>query len=234
MGKNLISQKRGKGTSRYLAPSFRYAGRCSYGRHEPSTFTIKEIIHSTGHDAPLAVIEYSDGKSALVPAASGVKKGDTFQMMTTEVKVGNVMLLQDIPPGTEIFNIELVPGDGGKLVRGAGGVARVLGKVEEGVIVQLPSKNEKILNGNCLATIGTAAGSGKNAKPFLKAGKRYHKMHARNKRYPRIHGVSMNAVQHPFGGSSSHHKGRPTIAPKNAPPGRKVGKIRPSRTGRRK
>ena len=59
-------------------------------------------------------------------------------------------------------------------------------------------------------------------------------MKARNKLYPRVSGVSMNSVDHPFGGSSSHTKGRPTQASRNAPPGRKVGKIAPKRTGRKK
>jgi len=58
-------------------------------------------------------------------------------------------------------------------------------------------------------------------------------MRARNKLYPTVSGVSMNAVSHPFGGTSSHLKGRPTQAPRNAPPGRKVGKIAPKRTGRK-
>jgi len=59
-------------------------------------------------------------------------------------------------------------------------------------------------------------------------------MKAKNKLWPSISGTSQNAVDHPFGGSSSHHKGKPTIAPKNAPPGRKVGAIHPRRMGRKK
>ena len=59
-------------------------------------------------------------------------------------------------------------------------------------------------------------------------------MKARNRLYPSVSGTSMNAVDHPFGGTSSHHKGKPTIAPKHAPPGRKVGKLKPRRTGKKK
>ena len=65
----------------------------------------------------------------------------------------------------------------------------------------------------------------------MKAGRKYHYMKARNKLYPRVCGISMNAVDHPHGTSRSSKKGHPTIAPRNAPPGRKVGKIRPRRTG---
>ncbi|MCX6711209.1 MAG: 50S ribosomal protein L2 [Candidatus Woesearchaeota archaeon] len=231
MGKNLISQKRGKGSGRYKAPSFRYAGRCCYKKRNQTSCLILDIIHSSGHYAPLINVRYADGTETLLPAPEGVRKGDILFVGGTELKNGNIMLLKDLPAGTEIFNIEMAPGDGGKLVRTAGGVARVLGKLGSKVTIQLPSKREKVLDEKCMATVGIVAGAGKNSKPFLKAGIRHFKMFAKNKRYPRIHGISMNAVQHPFGGSSSHHKGIPTIAPKNAPPGRKVGKIRPSRTG---
>ena len=82
------------------------------------------------------------------------------------------------------------------------------------------------------------AGEGKRMggkdKPFLKAGTRYYYMKARNKLYPQISGQAVNAVDHPYGTSRSSKKGFPTIAPKNAPPGRKVGKIRPRRTGRKR
>ena len=82
--------------------------------------------------------------------------------------------------------------------------------------------------------IGLVAGAGRPEKPFMKAGTKHHKMKARNKLYPIVSGVAMNSLSHPFGGTQSSHKGRPTIAPKNAPPGRKVGKIRPRQTGRTK
>ena len=87
---------------------------------------------------------------------------------------------------------------------------------------------------DCRATIGVIAGSGRKEKPFLKAGTRHYAMKAKNKLYPQVSGTSMNSVDHPFGGSSSATKGRPTQSSRNAPPGRKVGKIAPKRTGRKK
>ena len=86
----------------------------------------------------------------------------------------------------------------------------------------------------CRATVGIISGGGKGEKPFMKAGNKYYAMKAKNKIYPKVSGTSMNAVDHPFGGSSTHIKGRPTQANRNAPPGRKVGKLWPRRTGRRK
>ena len=95
----------------------------------------------------------------------------------------------------------------------------------------LPSKKEKSFSPQCRATLGVIAGQGRKEKPFLKAGTRHYYMKARNKLYPRVKGQSMNAVDHPHGTSRSSKKGQPTIADRNAPPGAKVGKIRPRRTG---
>lgn len=237
MGKNLIQQKRGKGSSTYRAPSFNYYADAKYApikRDGSFTMKITDIVHSSGHTAPL--VELSDGMRKWVTiAVEGLKVGDEISVGSSkEVSNGNILPLKNIPEGTIISNIELKPGDGGKLVRSSGTFARILMKVGDQVTVQLPSKKKKVFNGNCLATIGTVAGFGRTQKPFLKAGKRNYYMKARGKLYPRVHGTSMNAVDHPLGGSSSAHKGRPTIAPRNAPPGRKVGKIRPKRTGGKK
>ncbi len=95
----------------------------------------------------------------------------------------------------------------------------------------MPSKNERAFSPGCRATIGIVAGSGRLEKPFLKAGRKFYKMHARNKWYPDVGGTKMNAAGHPYGSSRSERKGCPTVAPRFAPPGRKVGKIRPSRCG---
>ena len=82
--------------------------------------------------------------------------------------------------------------------------------------------------------MGVIGGSGRTEKPFLKAGTRYFAMTAKNKVWPKVSGTSMNSVNHPFGGRSSHAKGIPTQSSRSAPPGRKVGKIAPKRTGRKK
>jgi large subunit ribosomal protein L2 len=71
-------------------------------------------------------------------------------------------------------------------------------------------------------------------KPFVKAGKKHHKMRARGTKYPRVRGVAMNAVDHPFGGGGRQHPGQPKSVSRDAPPGRKVGDIASKRTGRGK
>ena len=98
----------------------------------------------------------------------------------------------------------------------------------------MPSKKEKEFNANCRATIGVVAGGGRLEKPFLKAGKKWHAKRARGKLYPVTSAVAMNAVEHPFGSGRGRHMGKPNVAPRHAPPGRKVGLVRPRRTGRKR
>lgn len=234
MGKRLIQQARGKGGPTYRAPSFRYKGRVRFINKETQGEII-DIIKCQGHSAPVMKIKYEEGTEGLLIAPEEVKVGDKINInVKAPVKNGNILQLKNIPMGTSIYNIEKVPKDGGKFVRSAGSFARVVGKTKNKIIVELPSKKQIILNPDCRAAIGIVAGSGRKEKPLLKAGKRYHAMRAKNKLYPVSGGTSMNAVDHPFGGTTSSHKGKPTIAPKNAPPGRKVGKLRPKRTGRKK
>ncbi|MBT4935766.1 50S ribosomal protein L2 [Candidatus Woesearchaeota archaeon] len=234
MGKRIISQRRGRGTNTYRSPSHRFKGAIRHPSKD-SIGTITEILHCAGHSAPLMRVSFVTGDTALVAAPYGTKVGDSVTIGSgSEVTRGNVLPLKDIPEGTLIHNIELRPGDGGKLVRSSGTFAKVVAKTDKVVRVVLPSKKEKKFIPNCRAAIGVIAGSGRTDKPFMKAGTRMFKMRARNKLYPKVCGISMNAVDHPFGSGCSHIKGRPTLAPRSAPPGRKVGKIAPRRTGRKK
>ncbi len=238
MGKSLIQQKRGKGSPRYRAPSFRYKGKANFLGYEEGkviSANITDIIHSSGHSAPLMELKYSNGKVGLLQAPESVKVGDQIEMgKDVELKSGNILPLKNIPEGTSIYNIESNPGDGGKFVRTSGASAKIITKIENGVVVELPSSRRRTFSPECKAAIGVVAGSGRTEKPFLKAGTRFYAMKAKNKFWPIVSGTSMNSVSHPFGGSSSHAKGIPTQASRNAPPGRKVGKIAPKRTGRHK
>ena len=238
MSKNLIQQKRGKGSPRYRAPSFRYKGKASFARYEEGkviSASITDILHSSGHSAPLMELKYSNGEIGLLQSPEGVRVGDRIEMgRDIELKVGNVLSLKNIPEGTSIYNIESNPGDGGKFVRASGGFARIITKMEKGIVVELPSSKRRTFLPDCKAVIGIVAGSGRTEKPFLKAGKKFYAMKAKNKLWPVVSGTSMNSLSHPFGGSSSHAKGIPTQSSRNSPPGRKVGKIAPKRTGRHK
>src|SRR3989344_842385 len=212
MGKQLIQQRRGRGTKTFTSPSFRFKGEVKHPSFAAEGM-ILDFVHCAGHTAPLMEVKYENGAKALTFAPEGVKTGDHIMIGGSVAGMGNVLLLKDIPEGTLIHNVELSPGDGGKLVRSSGVFAKIISKTEDTVRVLLPSHKEKELQADCRAAIGILAGSGRLEKPFLKAGTRYWKMHARNKNYPKVCGVSMNAVAHPFGGKCSHVKGRPTQAP---------------------
>lgn len=237
MGKNLIQQKRGKGSPRYRAPDFRYKGRASHAIYakEDINGEITDLVKCPGHSGPLMQVKYENGEVILIQAPEGVKVGDNVEMGdNVMIKVGSTLPLKNIPEGTSIYNIESSPGDGGKFVRTSGAFAKIVAKFKNRIVVQLPSNKKREFIPNCRATIGVIAGSGRKEKPFLKAGAKYYAMRAKNKLWPIVSGTSMNAVAHPFGGSSSSTKGRPTQSSRDAPPGRKVGKIAPKRTGRKK
>jgi large subunit ribosomal protein L2 len=166
-------------------------------------------------------------------APEGVRVGDKVEMgNNVDIKNGNVIPLRNIPEGVAIYNIEAFPGDGGKFVRSSGVSAKIITKMQNRIVVEMPSAKRRHFLPECRATIGVIAGSGRKEKPFLKAGKKYFAMKAKNKLWPQVSGTSMNAVDHPFGGTSSAVKGGPTQASRNAPPGRKVGKIAPKKTGK--
>ncbi|MGM5480960.1 MAG: 50S ribosomal protein L2 [Nanobdellota archaeon] len=232
MGKRITAQKRGRGSSRYRVHSFRYKGKAkTLARKDGALVT--DLVSCRGHSAPLAQVCYDDGTGGYTIAPEGACVGDIIDM-SDEAKVdhGNVMKLNDIPEGVSIFNIESIPGDGGKFVRSSGTVARVISKSKTGIVVEFPSRRQRRFNPDCRATIGTVAGGGRVEKPFLKAGNKHFAMKARNRYWPRVSANSMNAVDHPFGNSRSSFKAKSRPAPRNAPPGRRVGAIRPRKTGR--
>ncbi len=236
MGKRIISQRRGRGTPTYKSPGhrFRAAVRHVSLKHNQVKGKVIDLVHCPGHSGPLAKVSYKNGETSYIIAPEGISVNQEIAVGYTELGAGNCLALRDIPEGTLIYNIENQPGDGGKFVRSSGLAARVISRSNNRVVVLLPSKQEKVFSPKCRANIGMIAGSGRTEKPLVKAGTRYHKMRARNRLYPKVSGTSMNAVDHPYGTSRSSKKGRPTIARRHAPPGAKVGKIRPRRTGKKK
>jgi len=237
MGKRIISQRRGRGTSTYRAKGHLNKGMAIHPRltESENSGRIIKLVHCSGHSSPLAQIRFDNGDLVYAIAPVGIREGDIIISNAGEANRGNIVELGKIPEGTAVFNIEAKPGDGGKFVRGSGTFAKVVAHMTGGSVnVVMPSKKLKMFNSKCRAMIGVAAGGGRTEKPLLKAGNMHHKMRSKGRLYPRTSGIAMNAVDHPFGTSRSSKKGKPDIARKHAPPGAKVGKIRPRRTGRKK
>ena len=231
MGKRIIQQARGHGSMTYQVRKSAYRYEINYPLVEGKGI-VEKLLNSPAHSAPLAKIKVKN-KIFFNLAFDGMVEGQEIELGKA-IGNGNVLQLKDIPTGTRVYSIESRPGDGGKLVRSAGSSALVVKKMDYGrVAVLMPSKQEAVFDGRCRATIGIIAGSGRLDKPIVKAGKHWHMMKARNKLWPRTSAVKMNAVDHPFG-SGRGKRIKSKIAKRNAPPGARVGHIRPSRTGRRK
>ena len=241
MGKRIILQRRGRGTTTYRAHSFRWVGEAKHRTYDDAEKqglmkgTIVDLVHCAGHSAPLAKVRYEDNKEGYIIAPTGMKVNDIIMSgANAEAKSGNTLPLAKIPEGTQVYNIENIPADGGKFVRAAGTVAIIKSVTPEKVTIIMPSKKEKDFHPNARATIGIIAGTGRLDKPFVKAGVRHHKMRAKGKLYPLTSGVAMNAVDHPFGSGRGRHVGKPKTPSRFAPPGAKVGKVGARRTGRKK
>ncbi len=235
MGKRIIQQRRGRGTTTYRAQDHRYKARVSFNKNnELQNGFIRDIYHDPGRSAPIAEIQFDKNEVIQIPAPLNVRLNQKIIHGSKSLNDGNIMYLDEIPEGTLIYCIEKIPGSGPTFCRAAGNFARVLSKNSEGILVELPSKKQHLFNPRCRAVIGVIAGSGRKEKPLVKAGKAHHIMRARNKLYPKTSGVAMNAVDHPFGSGRGRHIGKQKVAPRDAPPGRKVGLIRARRTGRKK
>jgi large subunit ribosomal protein L2 len=232
MGKRLIQQARGKGGPKYRSPSHKYKYSVKYPV-TPVKGTVKELINDPARTSVIAKVKYEDGSKGYLIAPEGLYINQQIEVGTDSVATGNVLKLGNIPEGTLINNIEKQLYDGGKLVRSSGTYATVISHEEGKTVVQLPSKQLKTFSSSARATIGVVSGGGRTEKPMLKSGKKYHILKSRSKQYKRVSGVSMNAVDHPFGGGQHDIKGRPVTVSKNAPPGRKVGLIKARRTGRK-
>lgn len=238
MGKRILQRRRGKGGIQWRVPHkgkiapVRYPNLPTEGEQK---LLVKAILDERGRTAPLAQLEYGTGSYAYIPAVSGLAVGNRISLGSgAPVSTGNILPLHTIPEGTRISNIELRVGDGGKLVRASGGSAVLFSKGNGKAILRLPSGKSILVDERCRATVGEIAGGGRLEKPFMRAGPRYHAMQAAGRPYPRMRGIAMAVVYHPFGGGRHQHPGKSTSTSRNAPPGRKVGLIAPRKTGRKR
>ncbi|PUA33435.1 MAG: 50S ribosomal protein L2 [Zestosphaera tikiterensis] len=237
MGKKTLQQRAGRGGQNFRSPGHLHPAPAKYPPPSEHTLTgvVMEFIHDPGRWVPLARIQLENGVEYYIPAAEGMYVGQKVSIgPDAPPLVGNTLPLGKIPEGTKVYNIELNPGDGGKLARQAGSYALVLGRSGNYTIVLLPSKKQRPILSTARATVGVPAGAGRIEKPLLKAGAAYHKWKVKAHKWPRVRGVAMNAVSHKFGGGIHQRKSHPSTVSRNAPPGRKVGHIAARRTGLKK
>lgn len=240
MGKLLKQQRRGKGSGAYRAQSHRYKAQVAFRPYDATERDgvirgqVSALVDDPGHHTMLMAVTFTNGEVIAVPAPEGICVGDElFSGSRAPLCRGGVVPLSRLPDGAFVFNVELAPGDGGKLARAPGSYAVVSGREKGNVILKMPSKKTVSLQGICRAQIGIACGGGRLEKPLMKAGANFYKKHAQNRKWPVNRGVHMCAYTHPYGGKQ-HHKGRSSATSRGAPPGRKVGNIAARSMGRKK
>jgi large subunit ribosomal protein L2 len=165
--------------------------------------TVKSIQYDPNRSAFIALLFYADGEKRYIIAPAGLKVGE--QILSGKgipPELGNSLPLADIPLGTVVHNIELTPGRGGQIARGAGTGIQLVAKEDRYAILKMPSGETRKILLTCMATVGTVSNSDHNLRQFGKAGsKRWIG------RRPRNRGVSMNPVDHPMGGGEGKASG---------------------------
>ena len=201
----LATKKKNSGRNSYGRITVRHQGGgnrqkyriIDFKRRKDNMFaTVIGIEYDPNRSANIALIEYEDGEKAYILAPIGLTDGDkVISGDKADIKPGNCMKIESIPVGTMIHNIELNPGQGGKLVRAAGQEAQLMAKEGKYAHVRLPSGEMRLIMAVCRATIGTVGNSDHENVKIGKAGRSRHM----GKR-PEVRGSVMNPVDHPHGG----------------------------------
>jgi len=240
MGKHLRQQKAGKGSMAYRRPSHRFKSEATFRTYDDIekqgrlNGEIAGFVDDPSRAPLLMDVVFDNKERRMLIAPEGAEKGGRIAVgAKAELQFGNALPLSEIPDGTPIYNIEVTPGDGGRLVRSAGGNATIVSRDGIWVTVLFPSKKSMAIDSRCRAQIGVVCGGGRLEAPLMTAGNAFYKFHALNRRWPGNRGVKMSAYNHPFGGKQ-HHKGKSSCVSHGTPPGRKVGHIGARQTGRRK
>jgi large subunit ribosomal protein L2 len=157
---------------------------------------VAAIEYDPNRSARIALLHYHDGEKRYMLAPHGLTVGETvLSGPNAEIRVGNALPLAKITVGTQIHNIEMRPGKGGQLVRSAGGVAQLMAKDERYAQVRLGSGEVRMINANCMATVGQVGNLDHENITIGKAGRSRWLG-----RRPKVRGVAMNPVDHPHGG----------------------------------
>jgi large subunit ribosomal protein L2 len=202
---------------------------------------VASIEYDPNRSASIALLNYADGEKRYILAPQGLRVGaEVVSGEGADIAPGNSLSLARIPTGTVVHNVELIPGQGGKLGRSAGTAIQVVAKEGAMVSLRLPSSEVRMVRGECRATVGTISNAEHQNVKIGKAGRNRHK----GKR-PQSRGVAMNPVDHPHGGGEAHHTpgghpvtpwGKPTLGYRTRKKGKRSDAliVRGRRRGKRK
>ena len=165
--------------------------------------TVASIEYDPNRTAFIALLNYADGEKRYILAPQGLQVGGSLIAGDAVApEVGNALQMKNIPLGTNVHNIEMQPGQGGKLVRSAGTSAQLTNKEERYAVLKMPSGELRKILINCYATVGVVSNSDHNLEMMGKAGRNRWKGIR-----PRTRGVAMNPVDHPMGGGEGKASG---------------------------
>ena len=210
--KSLVEPKKktgGRNSSGHL--SMRYIGGghkqkyriIDFKRNKTGVATVESIQYDPNRTAFIALLNYADGEKRYILAPQGLQVGAKVEAgVDVAPEVGNALPMKNIPLGTNVHNIEMQPGQGGKLSRSAGSSAQLTNKEEKYAVLKMPSGELRKILINCWATVGVVSNSDHSLQSMGKAGRNRWKGIK-----PRNRGVAMNPVDHPMGGGEGKSSG---------------------------
>ncbi len=202
---------------------------------------VATVEYDPNRSAYIALLHYVDGDKSYILAPSQIKVGDVVSSGPgADIRPGNCLALGDMPVGTVVHNVEMKPGQGGKIGRSAGTSIQLVAKEGDMVTLRLPSSEMRMVRAECRATIGTLSNAEHQNVKIGKAGRNRHK----GKR-PQTRGIAMNPVDHPHGGGEAHKTpgghpvtpwGKPTLGYRTRKKGKQSDRyiVRGRRRGKKK
>ena len=161
---------------------------------------VATIEYDPNRTTYIALLHYADGAKSYILAPQGLAPGDEVDSgPSADIRPGNALPLRSIPTGTIVHNVEMTPGQGGRMGRAAGSAIQVVAKEGPTVTLRLPSSEMRLVRADCRATIGTLSNAEHQNVVVGKAGRKRHKGVR-----PQTRGVAMNPVDHPHGGGEAH------------------------------
>ncbi|MGQ0644472.1 MAG: 50S ribosomal protein L2 [Elusimicrobiota bacterium] len=178
--------------------------RIDFKRDKPGVpAKVVSIEYDPNRSARISLLHYKDGEKRYILHPAGLKVGETvLSGPGAEIKTGNALPLTDIPVGTFVHNVELVPGLGGQFIRSAGASAQIMAREGGYVQLRMPSAEIRLVPEKCYATIGQVGNSEHENRVLGNAGRSRH-LGIR----PTVRGTAMNSVDHPHGGGRGRSKG---------------------------